>query len=142
MPKYPENLPTTPKERVMSDREGRYFFADLPAGEYFLQAAKEGYAGGTYGQRRAWGQKPALHAIGGRTAHGRQARRCGRYGAIAGTVVDEAGEPVVGVGVNALVKDVVGGRHGSEMRPGSCRPPSPTTAACSGSRNCCRARTW
>ena len=33
-----------------------------------------------------------------------------KYGAIAGTVVDEAGEPVVGVAVRALVKNVVAGR--------------------------------
>ena len=33
-----------------------------------------------------------------------------KYGAIAGTVVDEAGEPVVGVAVRALIKDVFAGR--------------------------------
>ena len=53
MPKYVEN-PATPKGRVMTDREGRFFFTDLPAGEYFLQATKDGYAPGTYGERRAW----------------------------------------------------------------------------------------
>ena len=53
MPKFLENLPTTPKGRVMADGEGRYFFADLPAGDYYLQASKDGYANGTYGQRSA-----------------------------------------------------------------------------------------
>jgi hypothetical protein len=33
-----------------------------------------------------------------------------KYAVIAGTVVDEVGEPVVGVGVKALVKDIVAGR--------------------------------
>ena len=33
-----------------------------------------------------------------------------KHGVIAGTVVDEAGEPVVGVAVRALIKDVVAGR--------------------------------
>jgi hypothetical protein len=52
MPKYLEH-PTTPKGRVMADGEGRFFFTDPPPGEYFVQATKEGYAPGTYGQRRA-----------------------------------------------------------------------------------------
>jgi len=47
MPRYLETLPTTPKGRVMADGEGRYFFADLPAGDYYLQASKDGYASGT-----------------------------------------------------------------------------------------------
>ena len=55
MPKYLQSLPTTPQGRVMADSDGRYFFADLPAGDYFLRASKEGYGGGGYGQRRAAG---------------------------------------------------------------------------------------
>jgi hypothetical protein len=34
-----------------------------------------------------------------------------KYAVIGGTVVDEAGEPVVGVGVRALPRNVVGGRE-------------------------------
>jgi hypothetical protein len=33
-----------------------------------------------------------------------------KHGVIAGTVVDDAGEPVVGVAVRALIKNVVAGR--------------------------------
>src|SRR5262245_56978859 len=51
LPKYALDLPTTRKGRVITDREGRFYFADLPAGDYYLQAIKEGYAGGIYGQR-------------------------------------------------------------------------------------------
>ena len=36
--------------------------------------------------------------------------RVWKYGVIAGTVVDEAGEPVVGIAVRALIKNVVAGR--------------------------------
>src|SRR5687767_9531350 len=108
MPKYLEH-PTTPKGRVIADSEGRFFFTDLPPGEYFLQAAKDGYAPGTYGQRRAWGQSQ-LVSLGQGERPTDITLRVWKYGVIAGTVVDEAGEPVVGVAVRALMKDVVAGR--------------------------------
>jgi hypothetical protein len=43
MPKYFEN-PAAPKGRVMADGDGRFFFSDLPAGDYYLQATKDGHA--------------------------------------------------------------------------------------------------
>ena len=108
LPKYFAHL-TAPNGRVMADGEGRFFFTDLPAGEYFLQAQKDGYAPGTYGQRRAWGQSvPLSLAEGERLAD--VTLRVWKHGVIAGTVVDEAGEPVVGVAVRALIKDVFAGR--------------------------------
>src|SRR6476661_8246201 len=42
---------TSSQPRVMADGEGRFFFTDLAAGQYYIQASKEGYAGGTYGMR-------------------------------------------------------------------------------------------
>ncbi len=109
MPKYLQNLPTTPKGRVMADDEGRFFFTDLPAGEYFVQARKDGYPPGTYGQRRAWGQSQLVSLSEGERLIDVKLR-VWKYAVVAGTVVDEAGEPVVGVAVRALIKGVVAGR--------------------------------
>ena len=108
MSKYFES-PAAPNGRVMADGEGRFFFTDLPAGEDYLQATKDGYAPGTYGQRRAWGQNELLSLAEGERPTDVKLG-VWKYGAIAGTVVDEAGEPVVGIAVRALVKNVVAGR--------------------------------
>src|SRR5262245_52100809 len=108
MPKYFEN-PATPRGRVMTDAEGRFFYSDLPAGEYFLEAKKDGYAPGMYGQRRAWGQNQLVSLAEGERPTDIKLRMW-KHGVIAGTVVDEAGEPVVGVTVRALIKDVFAGR--------------------------------
>lgn len=109
MPKYFLELPTTPKGRVMADAEGRFFFTDLPAGEYYMQATKPGHAPGAYGQRRVSGQSQLL-SLGEGERRTDVKLMVWKYAVIAGTVVDEAGEPVVGVSVRALVRDVVAGR--------------------------------
>ena len=101
--------PSTPRGRVMTDGEGRFFFSDLPAGEYFLEATKDGYAPGTYGARRAWTQSQALSLAEGERPTD-ITLKVWKYGVIAGTVIDEVGEPVVGVAVRALIKDVFAGR--------------------------------
>ena len=109
MPKYLPTLPTTPGGRVLTDEAGRYFFAGLPAGEFFLRASKEGFAGGAYGLRSADDDgQPLSLAEGERRIDAKLP--LWKYGAIEGTVVDEAGEAVVGVQVYALKRGVVGGR--------------------------------
>jgi hypothetical protein len=95
--------------RVMVDGDGRFFFAELAAGDYFLEATKEGYAPGRYGQRRAYGQSGRLSIGEGERATD-VTLRVWKYGAIAGTVVDEAGEPLVGIVVRALPRNVIAGR--------------------------------
>jgi hypothetical protein len=93
----------------MADDEGRYFFADLPAGEFYLRATKEGYAPAEHGQRRAWGDV-ALAPLGVGERRTDVTLRMWKYGVISGLVVDEAGEPVVGIAVRALIKTVIAGR--------------------------------
>jgi hypothetical protein len=109
MPKYVLELPTTPKGRVLTDSEGRYFFADLPAGDYYVSASKDGYVGGTYGLRRASGDSELL-SLGEGERRTDAKLTLWKYAVLAGTVLDDATEPVVGVTVSALVKDVVAGR--------------------------------
>jgi hypothetical protein len=108
MPKYFDN-PSAPKGRVIADDEGRFFFADLPPGDFYLSGSKEGFISGAFGQRRPMGETQQLSLSEGE-------RRIDvtlmawKYGALGGTVVDEAGEPVVGVTVQALSRDVLAGR--------------------------------
>lgn len=95
--------------RVIADSEGRFFFADLPGGDVALQASRDGYISGGYAQRRpdsdgAW---LPLRENERRTDI---VLRVWKYGVLGGTVVDEAGEPVVGISVRALRRDIVAGR--------------------------------
>ena len=98
-----------PSGRVMADDEGRFFFTELPAGDYFIQARKEGYAPGQYGQRSATGPDLRLTIREGERRTD-VVVRIWKYAVIGGTVVDEAGEPVVGVAVRALSRNFFGGR--------------------------------
>jgi carboxypeptidase family protein len=108
MPMYSLN-PAAPRGRVMADAEGRFFFTDLAAGEYYVGATKDGYASGSYGQRQA-GESGLRLALTEGERRTDIKLRVWKYAVIAGTVVDEAGEPVVGVAVRALIKEIVAGR--------------------------------
>src|SRR5690348_17230473 len=90
----PRVSPTQPSNvrRLLTDRDGRYVFSDLAPGKYFLEAARDGYAGGGYAQRSAGGESLLLEIA---NAEPRRdvTLTLWRYAVIAGTVLDEAGEP-------------------------------------------------
>ena len=96
--------------RAMTTSDGRFAFRALPSGSHSLSAAKSGYIGGAYGMRRPDGATlPVVLADGER--RGDLVIWMWRQGSISGSIVDEAGEPVVGIQVAALRRTTVGGRR-------------------------------
>jgi hypothetical protein len=104
-----------PGPRVLTDARGRFVFAGLPAAkDYFLGASRFGYATTRYG----WNSPNGSLAV---SAIRRIAVSEGqivsdikvplwRLGSISGRVVDEAGEPVVGVVVRAFTMANIAGQ--------------------------------
>lgn len=96
--------------RVMTTTSGQFVFRNLPEGSHSLTAAKSGYIDGAYGMRRPGGAMlPLVLADGER--RGNLVVWLWKHGAITGTVVDEAGEPLVGIQVTAVRRSMVGGRR-------------------------------
>jgi hypothetical protein len=100
---------TTSDAGVVGDSQGRFFFTDVPPGNYRMEASKEGHTVGYFGQRRPGGPSTQL-TLGVNERRADIKLTLWKFAVISGTVVDEAGEPVVGVGVRAMYRDVVGGR--------------------------------
>ena len=112
---------TAPVDRVLTDAEGHFAFFDLPAGTYTVWVFKEGYSVGELGMRwtapNTWVERPGdvspsrqRVVLAGGERRGDLTVRMWRHGAIAGRVIDEAGEPMVGVLVQARPRVYAGGR--------------------------------
>ncbi len=103
----PEGLPqslatpaaSTPRS-VMTTNDGSFFFRELPAGRYAISADAFGYLSNTY----------PMHVIEltNRDAPAEVPLRVWKLGAISGRVIDERGEPVVGVPVTAFRRETLG----------------------------------
>lgn len=109
-PRTPVSSPPSPRPRLMTDAEGRFAFRGLSSGTYNITASKPGYVDGAYGRRRPGGATHPLPLATGEKV-GDVTITVWRYATISGSVVDEAGEPVVGLEVRALRRTVIGGRQ-------------------------------
>ncbi|HZS52548.1 MAG TPA: carboxypeptidase-like regulatory domain-containing protein [Bryobacterales bacterium] len=93
----------SPVRTVLTDRQGRYVFDQLPPGYYLVKASRANFATGRYGQK-SWdrvGRPIALGAGAGFSAE----IRLHRLGAITGWVVDENGEGIPDFTVNAITAE-------------------------------------
>ena len=96
--------------RILTGGDGRFVFRDLPAGSFTIAATKGGYADGASGRRVVAGpSQPVVLTAAQRIAD--IAVQIWKNGAIAGTIVDEAGEPVVAVQVRAARRMFAAGRR-------------------------------
>jgi protocatechuate 3,4-dioxygenase beta subunit len=96
--------------RLITDNDGRFVFRDLPKGSYTVLASKGGYADGAFGRRTATDTGAQPIVVGDGQKIGPLSVPLWQYASIAGTVVDEAGEPVIGAQVRVLKRAYVGGR--------------------------------
>ena len=99
-----------PRPRAMTNASGQFVFRKLPKGSFTLNAAKPGYAEGAYGRRRPGGSLATLKLdLGERVSD--VTIPLWKNGAISGTVVDEAGEPLIGVSLRAFERGLAAGRR-------------------------------
>ena len=101
--------PPPGQPRILTGADGRFVFRGLSPGSFTITAMKSGYTDGSHGKRRPNGNSQSVvltEAVRSVDAP----IRMWKNGAIAGTVVDEAGEPVVSVQVRALGRTLVAGR--------------------------------
>ena len=99
-------------EPVVTDDEGRFVLRDLAAGDLSIRAMKAGYVEGAYGRR--WPDTANLTgrplAIGKDEHISDVEIRLWKFAVVSGQVVDETGEPVIGVTVRALPRKIAAGR--------------------------------
>ena len=95
--------------RVLTDSEGRFAFRNMPKGAFALSATKAGYLDGAYGRLRPSGNTQSIDLAEGER-QGDVKVRLFRTASIAGTILDDNGEPVVSAQVRAYRRTLVSGR--------------------------------
>src|SRR5688500_10189378 len=120
LPGAPPPRPTPPspggaqprRAVAVANGEGRFVFRDLPPGPYSLTTTLGfgAYSPGAYGRRRPNGPSRALNVEAGARVND-IVLHMWRNAVITGTLRDDRGEPVVGVGVWALRRVMANGRY-------------------------------
>jgi len=96
-------------DRVVVDPGGRFIFRNLPAGAFGIVASRPGYIGGAFGQTEPTNPARPIEMTDGQTLPN-VSLRLWKGGAIAGTVLGEANEPVGGVEMHAMRRSLIGGQ--------------------------------
>jgi hypothetical protein len=93
--------PAPPPLQVMTGADGRFVFRDLPKGKFTITSTKGGYLDGGHGRRRPSGPVLPVELEDGQRL-GVLTLPMWKHAAISGSIVDEAGEPIIGVPVRAM----------------------------------------
>jgi hypothetical protein len=94
--------------RVLTDAQGRFFFSEVAAGSYTVTATKPGWLPGAVGRRRPGGQPITIDVRAG-DRRSDLTIALWRTGVITGRILDEAGDPMVGVDVRVFQRTFVAG---------------------------------
>lgn len=108
-PRSVRGLPSTAAPRVMTNASGQFVARGLRRGTLFFVVTKGGYVDAALGQQRPGGSGQPLPIADGLRITNLEIRMW-RHAVIAGTVTDEAGEPIVGARVQAYLRTFVAGR--------------------------------
>ena len=95
--------------RAMTNANGQFVFRKVPKGQFILNATKPGYVEGAYGRRAPGGTTRSLVLDDGQRV-GDVSIAMWRHAAIRGTVVDEVGEPLIGISVRVFRRLFVAGQ--------------------------------
>ncbi|HEY6359083.1 MAG TPA: carboxypeptidase-like regulatory domain-containing protein, partial [Vicinamibacterales bacterium] len=93
----------------LADGEGHFTFRDVPKGRFSLTATKTGYADGANGRLRPGGSSQSIDLADGQRVTDATVPLW-KLGAIAGTVLDDVGEPLVGAPIGVLKRTFLGGQ--------------------------------
>lgn len=97
-------------KNTLTDRDGRALLLGLTKGRARISASHQAYLAATFGQERP-GDSGAFMPIGEAQTIGNITLRMKRGGALGGVVTNDAGEPMVGLEVQALRRGFTRGRQ-------------------------------